>query len=220
VREDDADPELLEEESTMLRDGEMVAMAVKDSPLLWRTFAADRVTLSEAGAVATHTLDETEGFDDDSDEQRDSLTTTGIELTEGKHYWEIELISKAVSMIFIGISRPNLDPRAFHGAPDNTGGWCMCADDAALWGNGKAGHDEAGENYQRYDTGVSYKQGDGVGVLLGLDSGSPRFFKNGVVHGPGYPAGSVTGPVVHAVQMFSRDDSVRLLPDAKAPVSS
>jgi hypothetical protein len=54
-------------------------------------------------------------------------------------------------------------------------------------------------------------------VLLDLGNGSLRFFKNGVEHGPGYAAGSVTGPVVAAVQMYSKDQSVRLLPNAEAP---
>ena len=40
-----------------------------------------------------------------------------------------------------------------------------------------------------------------MGVLLDLDDGSLLFFKNGAKHGPGYPAGSVTGPVAAAVQM-------------------
>jgi hypothetical protein len=40
-----------------------------------------------------------------------SLTTTETELAEGKHYWEVELLSEDVLFnIFIGISRPNLDP--------------------------------------------------------------------------------------------------------------
>jgi hypothetical protein len=63
-----------------------------------------------------------------------------------------------------------------------------------------------------------YLQGDRVGVLLDLDDGSLCFFKNGIQHGPGYAAGSVTGPVVAAVQMAYKDSSVRLLPDAEAPV--
>jgi hypothetical protein len=57
-------------------------------------------------------------------------------------------------------------------------------------------------------------------MLLGLDNGSLRFFKNGVQHGPGYAAGSVTGPVVAAVQMANKDESVRLLPNAQAPVTA
>jgi hypothetical protein len=93
------------------------------------------------------------------------------------------------------------------GASASTDGWFIHGDDGALNGNGKFGDNQAG----------SYKQGDRVGVLLDLDNGSLRFFKNGVQHGPGYPAGSVIGPVVAAVQMFRIGQSVRLLPIAKAP---
>jgi hypothetical protein len=63
----------------------------------------------------------------------------------------------------------------------------------------------------------TYADGDRVGVLLDLDDGSVCFFKNGVKEGPGYPAGSVEGPVVHAVQLAYPDDSLRLLPDAQQP---
>jgi hypothetical protein len=136
-----------------------------------------------------------------------SLTTTGTELTEGRHYWEVELLSESVINIFIGISRPNLDPTGDYALSECTDGWFMDAYFGTLWGNGKDNDDEAGE----------YKQGDRVGMLLDLDNGSLRFFKNGVQHGPGYAAGSVTGPVVHAVQMDTMDTSVRLLPNAEAP---
>jgi hypothetical protein len=199
VREDDAEPELLDDESMLLGDGEIVAMAVKDSPLLWRTFPADRVTLSEDGAVATQTLQEVTF----------SLTTTGIELTEGKHYWEVELLLQNVSCIFIGISRPNLEPTGNYLKSDCTDGWFISAS-GALCGNGKAFDEGAG----------CCKQGDRVGMLLDLNNGSLRFFKNGVAHGPGYPAGSVTGPVVHAVQLYKEDTSVRLLPNAQAPAGN
>jgi hypothetical protein len=199
VREDDAEPELLDDESMLLGDGETVAMAVKESPpLLWRTFPADRVTLSEDGAVATHTAD-----------YNYSLTTTGTELTEGKHYWEVELLSEDVGYIFIGISKPSLEVTGRYWQSDCTDGWFITGI-GSLFGNGKEGDDEAGE----------YEQGDRVGVLLDLDNGSLRFFKNGVQHGPGYPAGSVTGPVVHAVQMYHDDTSVRLLADAEAPIGN
>ena len=67
----------------------------------------------------------------------------------------------------------------------------MYALDGTLCGNGKDGSDEAGR----------FNQGDRMGILLDLDDGSLRFFKNGVENGPGYPAGSVTGPVARAVQM-------------------
>jgi hypothetical protein len=189
VREDDAEPEPLEDESMELGDGDVVAMAVKEAPLLWRTFAG--------GAVATqHT---TYG--------ENSLTTTGTELTEGRHYWEVELMSEEVDEIFVGISRPNLDPKGIYIGSDCTDGWFIYGFDGSLFGNGKEASDEAGK----------YKQGDRVGMLLDLGNGSLRFFKNGVENGPGYAAGSVTGPVVAAVQMYHKE-CVRLLPNAEAPI--
>jgi hypothetical protein len=136
-----------------------------------------------------------------------SLTTTETELTEGKHYWEVELLSKSVDSIMIGISRPNLNPTGEYLRRECTDAWFMYACDGSLYGNGKQDDDDAGE----------YKQGDHVGVLLDLGNGSLRFFKNGVQHGPGYAAGSVTGPVVAALQLYSKDESVRLLPNAKSP---
>jgi hypothetical protein len=83
----------------------------------------------------------------------------------------------------------------------------MAAGYGTLWGNGKHQDDAAG----------GFEQGDRVGVLLDLGDGSLRFFKNGVQNGPGYAAGSVTGPVVAAVQMLDHNDSVRLLPNAQQP---
>ena len=82
----------------------------------------------------------------------------------------------------------------------------MYAYDGSLCGNGKQDDDAAG----------GYKKGDRVGVLLDLSDGSLRFFRNGVQHGPGYAAGSMTGPVVAAVQMFNINESVRLLPNKRA----
>jgi hypothetical protein len=136
-----------------------------------------------------------------------SLTTTGTEITEGKHYWEVVLLYEFIGMTFIGISRPNLDPTGKYFLSTSTDAWFMYGADGCLYGNGKHGDDRAG----------AYKQGDRVGVLLDLDSGSLRFFKNGVQHGPGYAAGSVTGPVVAAVQIYHKNQSVRLLPNAEAP---
>jgi hypothetical protein len=56
-----------------------------------------------------------------------------------------------------------------------------------------------------------------VGVLLDLNSGSLLFFKNGVQHGPSYPAGSVTGPVVGAVELGAGDNKVRPHADVAFP---
>jgi hypothetical protein len=119
----------------------------------------------------------------------------------------VELLSEDVGGIAIGISRPNLDPTRRYWKRECTGSWFIDACDGCLCGNGKEYGDAAG----------AYKQGDRVGVLLDLDNGSLRFFKNGVQHGPGYAAGSMTGPVVAALQMCNTDHSVRLLPNAEVP---
>jgi hypothetical protein len=166
--------------------------------LLWQTFPADHVKLSEGGAVATQTADE-----------RRSLTTSGIEITEGKHYWEVELVSGYMGGMYIGISSPNLAPAGTYLYKTSTDGWFIHVANGHLFGNGKQNDDRAG----------GYKQGDRVGLLLDLDNGSLRFFKNGVQHGPGYPAGSVTGPVVAAVQMYLYGNSVRLMPNAGPPAN-
>jgi hypothetical protein len=163
--------------------------------LLWRSFPADRVTLSEGGAVATQTA---EGW---------SLNTSETEISDGKHYWEVELLSPSMSYIYIGISRPNLDPTGVYWDRNCTDGWFIGAAFGALYGNGKYCDNVAGK----------YKQGDRVGVLLDLDSGSLRFFKNGVAHGSGFPAGRVTGPVVVAMQTCIEKNIVQLLPNAEAP---
>jgi hypothetical protein len=102
----------------------------------------------------------------------------------------------------VGVTRPNLDPNGNYCVTESTDGWFMLPADGGLYGNGKQADDEVG----------TIDEGDRVGVLLDLDEGSLRFFVNDVQHGPGYPAGSVTGPVVCAVQLYAPGTSVRLLP--------
>jgi hypothetical protein len=187
----------------MLGDEEVVAMAVKELlHLVWQTFAEGCVALSEEGAVATQIQHGPR-----------SLTTTGLELIEGKHYWEAKLLSEYIGgLLYIGIGRPNLDATGISRLLDynrvhSTDGWFACVYNGSLYGNVKEGHDRTGR----------YEQGDRVGLLLDRDDAPLRFFKNGAQHGPGYAAGSVTGPVVAAVQMFNPSGSARLLPNAQQP---
>jgi hypothetical protein len=199
VREDDAEPEALDDDTVELGDGEMVTMAVKDlPPLVWRTCDEEVVTLSEGGAVAAYSAD----VDDDENANPATnltLVTSGVELTVGKHYWEVEILTDPV---FVGIAKPNLDPNGNYAGRDSTDGWFISSFDGGLYGNDNPANNEAG----------CIDEGDRVGVLLDLNEGSLRFFKNGVQHGPGYPAGSVTGPVVCAVSMYEPCTCVRLLP--------
>ena len=137
-------------------------------------------------------------------EKQWSLTTTGEELTEGRHFWEVEYISGSM---YLGVCRPDAHPRAYHGAREPTTAWLMSAYGGSLFSNGQEGSDPEG----------GFNEGDRMGILLDLDDGSLRFFKNGVQHGPGYPAGSVTGPVALGAQMYYEGTAVRLLPDAAWP---
>ena len=201
VREFDQEPEELKEDGMALEEGDVIAMGVMPDLMQWRTWPEDRVSVSEEGKLATSTSDEW------------SLTHTGEELTEGRHYWEVELVS---GIPVIGVCRPDADPREFHGMAEDTTAWLMASDVGDLFGNGKEESDPAG----------GFDDGDRMGILLDLDDGSLRFFKNGVEHGPGYPAGSVTGPVALAAQMYYAENNdglllasnaVRLLPDAEWP---
>jgi hypothetical protein len=199
VREDDSEPELLDDDTLPLEEGAVVAMAVKESPpLVWRTLPEEYVKLSEGGTVATQITDNEENY---------SHITTGVELTEGRHYWEVELLSEDMAGIYVGVTRPNLDPVGIYIGRARTNGCFIFVDLGSLWGTGKQNDDEAGE----------YAQGDRVGVLLDLNNGSLLFFKNGVQHGLGYAAGSVTGSVVAAVEMDAKDSSIRLHADAAFP---
>ena len=196
VREFDQEPEELKEDGMALEEGDVIAMGVMPDPVQWRTFAEDHVLVSEEGKLATHTA-----------HGQISLTHTGEELTEGRHYWEVEIVDRKDSNLYLGVCRPDADPRAYHAEHHHTTAWLMSARYGALNGNGKQGSDEA----------AGFNNGDRMGFLLDLDDGSLRFFKNGVEHGPGYPAGSVTGPVALGVQMYDERQALRLLPDAEWP---
>jgi hypothetical protein len=53
-------------------------------------------------------------------------------------------------------------------------------------------------------------------VLLDLDAGWLRFYRNGKRCGPGFTEG-VTGPLVRAAEFYSKGDKVTALPGAVAP---
>jgi hypothetical protein len=164
VREDDAEPEALDDGAIELEDGELVAMAVKELPLAWRACDEERVALSEGGAVATFS-----GCRGDfKDDTRRTLVTSGVDLTAGKHYWEVELLNDGDMPLWFGVTRPNLNPNGDYADNDSTDAWFICTYGGGLYGNGTFSNDEAGR----------IAVGDCVGALLDLDEGSLRFFKN------------------------------------------
>jgi hypothetical protein len=156
----------------------------------WRWDACGReITLSEDGLVATKNAGSYQ------------LATGGSPMTEGRHYWEVEL---GGADSFVGAVRPGLDHDECHFTGNDA--YFIWGLNGSLWGNGKSNADKQG---------LRFAEGDRIGVLLDLDAGWMRLFRNGKRCGPGYTEG-VTGPLVRAAQLFDVD-KVTVLPGAVAP---
>jgi hypothetical protein len=157
----------------------------------WRWDACGgKITLSEDGLVAT----KTGGWDY-------QLVTGGSPMTEGRHYWELEISGDNV---FVGAVRPGLDHDKIH--YNGNDAYFIYGHDGSLFGNGKCCADPQGQ----------FAKGDRIGVLLDLDAGWLRIYRNGKRCGPGYTEG-VTGPLVRAAQLVCAGDKVTVLPGAVAP---
>jgi hypothetical protein len=159
----------------------------------WRWEACgSKITLSGEGLVAT------------KDSGRKPLVTGGSPMTEGRHYWEVELTSADDCDIFVGAVRPGLDHEKYHYNTNDA--YYIHGGCGALWGNGKGEDDPQG----------GFAQGDRIGVLLDLDAGWLRCYRNGKRCGPGFAEG-VTGPLVRAAEIYYNGDKVTALPAAVAP---
>jgi hypothetical protein len=159
----------------------------------WRWEArGSQMTLSEDGLVASR---ESYGW---------QLVTGGSPMTEGRHYWEVEMTTWAGGGLMVGAVRPGLDhDRGHFNASD---AYFVDAEEGSLNGNGKDGDDVQGR----------FAEGDRVGVLLDLDAGWIRVYRNGRRCGPGFTEG-VTGPLVRAGHVVREGDTVTALPGAAAP---
>ena len=131
------------------------------------------IALSGEGLVATKT----------TQDYKYHLVTGGSPMTEGRHYWEVELT--AGCSILVGAVRPGLDHEKSH--CDTNDAYFIAGASGGLCGNGKRGADWQGK----------FAQGDRIGVLLDLDAGWMRLYRNGKRCGPGFTEG-VTGPLVRA----------------------
>jgi hypothetical protein len=155
------------------------------------------VTVGEEGQLATKT-----------GENEYSAVFGGQQLTAGVHYMEVEVEGDMYNL-YVGIARPGLDTADgnYSYEKECKDVWFMDASDGSLFGNGKWDDDGAG----------GFEAGDRIGLLLDLDNHSLLFFKNGEKHGPGYGAGSVTGPVVLAMQLWREGSSGRVVAGAVRP---
>jgi hypothetical protein len=134
------------------------------------------------------------------------LATGGEPMTEGRHYWEVEITKWGGVDCLVGAVRPGLDHDKYHFSTNDA--YLIDAFNGGLWGNGKEGDDGQGEGLQA--------EGDRVGVLLDLDAGWLRFYRDGKRCGPGFTKG-VTGPLVRAAQVHRTGDTLTVLPAAVAP---
>ena len=130
------------------------------------------------------------------------LVTGGSPMTEGRHYWEVELTTGPWPMI--GAARPGLDHDKDHRYTNDA--HLIDGFNGALYGNGK----------DRADPQGRFATGDRIGVLLDLDAGWMRLYRNGKRCGPGFTEG-VTGPLVRAAQLLLLNDKMTVLPAAVAP---
>jgi hypothetical protein len=163
-----------------------------------------KTTLSEEGLVATHGCTQ---YGMGALTQYQGLVTGGSPMTEGRHYWEVELTWTAIEdfcNIYVGAVRPGLDHDQEHHNTNDA--YYIWGDYGALFGNGKQYDDRQG----------NLVKGGRVGVLLDLDAGWLRFYRNGKRCGPGFTEG-VTGPLVRAVQLCWKGEKVTVLPGAVAP---
>jgi hypothetical protein len=143
-----------------------------------------------------------------NDERCDQLVTGGSPMTEGRHYWEVALTCADDDddcAIMVGAVRPGLDHGK--GEHDKTNdAYYIYGGFGGLYGNGKEDADRQG----------GFATGDRIGVLLDLDAGWMRFYRNDKRCGPGFTEG-VTGPLVRAAELFYKGEKVTALPAAVAP---
>jgi hypothetical protein len=161
----------------------------------WRWTACGKdIVLSGEGLVATV-----------ANENMLQLVTGGEPMTEGRHYWEVEITKWDVDDNFmIGAVRPGLDHDKHHYHTNDA--YFIDAHVGGLCGNGKDDDDEQGK----------FAKGDRIGVLLDLDEGWLRFYRNSGRCGPGFTEG-VTGPLVRAAHLCRTGDTLKALPGAVAP---
>jgi hypothetical protein len=131
------------------------------------------------------------------------LVTGGSPMTEGRHYWEVELTAGGDFAMLVGATRPGLEHDKCHWETNDAyyiGGW----------------HGGLCETGEFADTQGRFVKGDRIGVLLDLDAGWMQFYRNGQRCRQGFTEG-VTGPLVRAAQLYFEGNKVTALPAAVAP---
>lgn len=136
-------------------------------------------------------------------------------LSSGVHCWEVEVTSGATANnnrdIYIGVAVPGCDVEK--GEHHEKGkAWYLRTHDGNTYGSNVENEDAAKK-------GKLFVPGDRVGLRLDCNDGSLRFYRNGEPFGDQFPPGSITSPVVRAVELKCQGQSVTLLPEGKVPQS-
>ena len=137
------------------------------------------------------------------------VVTGGEGLSDGVHTWEVVLSSGATSnrnlTVYVGVAIEGLDvEKGNHYNKGNA--WYIRTLDGSLYGGGEDNGDAHGAG--------AFRIGDRVGLRLDCADGSLQFSKNGELFGAGFPAGTITVPVVRAVELVCQGQSVSLVPGA------
>jgi hypothetical protein len=128
------------------------------------------------------------------------LATRGEPMTEGQHYWEIEITECSTDcFLYFGAVRPGQVHEKGHRFTNDA--YYISGYSGALCGCGKHHTDR-----------LKFKKGDRIGCLLDLDAGRLRYYRNGTVCGPGWEG--VVGPLLRAVELRNKGDVVTALPGA------
>ena len=176
-------------------EGKTVFFACMKQGWRWETCGSN-IALNGCGLTATKKTSTT-GW---------NLVTGGERMTEGQHYWEVQL--KQDLDVRVGAVRPDLDHDKDHSL--TTDAYYINLRVGSLYGNGKR-NDKTGLSPQQSQCAID----DHVGVLLDLDTGCLRFYLNGKPWGPGFSG--VTGPLVRAAAMLFEHSELTVLPGAAAP---
>eukprot|EP00427_Karlodinium_veneficum_P022837 CAMPEP_0169107480 /NCGR_PEP_ID=MMETSP1015-20121227/24909_1 /TAXON_ID=342587 /ORGANISM="Karlodinium micrum, Strain CCMP2283" /LENGTH=183 /DNA_ID=CAMNT_0009169023 /DNA_START=64 /DNA_END=611 /DNA_ORIENTATION=- len=147
----------------------------------------------------------------------------GEVLSSGVHTWELVLNSGANTNgnrdMKIGVSKQgcNVEKGDHHNKDD---AWYLRTHDGCIYGGDIDLDDQEdlilGRNVGN-KKGKYFLAGDRIGVQLNCDEGSLCFFKNGEAFGIPFPAGTIKGPVVRAVELVCAGQSVTLVPNVELP---
>jgi len=146
----------------------------------------------------------------------------GEELSSGVHTWEVEITSGAMTNnnrdMLIGVAKKGCDvEKGDH--HDKGNAWYLRTHDACLYGGGIDLDDQEdapilGRNVGN-TKGKFFAKGDKMGFRLNCDDGSLKFYRNGEELGREYPAGTITVPVVRAIELKMKGQSATLIPDVE-----